>query len=73
MQEYYFNLRAPYVKCEILYTAGINVVVITADSGVRVQLPTKNLRPFVDSNGINGRFRLIIDQQNKVKSFKKIG
>ena len=43
-----------------------------AESGESIQIPTKNLRPFVTKAGIKGRFRLLIDENNKLKSFEKI-
>ncbi|MFT4995166.1 MAG: hypothetical protein ACI965_002208 [Paraglaciecola sp.] len=72
MQSYYFNLSLAYDLCVALYQPGRNTVVITAEDGKRVQLPVQNLRPFIQRHGLRGRFRLIIDDQNKVKSFEKI-
>lgn len=72
MQAYFFNLGVSYAECEMLYSTNSSSAVLTADTGKRIQLPIVNLRPFVDSQGLNGRFRLIIDDQNKVKSFEKI-
>jgi hypothetical protein len=51
---------------------GINTVVMTADNGKRIQLPVINLRPHVSPIGINGRFRLMIDDNNKIKKFEKM-
>ena len=72
MQEYYFTLRIPYQHCERFYVAGANSVILCADSGQRVQLPSKNLRQWVDRNGLHGRFRLLISDENKVISFEKV-
>lgn len=72
MQTYFFNLSVPYLQCEELYRGGNHTVVIESDRGVNVQIPTTNLRPFITRQGIKGRFRLIIDERKKVKSFEKI-
>jgi hypothetical protein len=72
MQTFYFTLSFKYELCERLYIPGVNKVVMTADNGKRVQLPVINLRPHVSPIGINGRFRLIIDSNNKIKSFEKM-
>ncbi len=72
MQTFYFTLSLKYELCEQLYVPGINTVVMTADNGKRIQLPVKNLRSYVSPIGINGRFRLVIDDNNKIKSFEKI-
>ena len=72
MRSYFFSLSVPYDQCENLYITGQNTVILTADSGERIQLPTMNLRPFVDRSGLKGRFKLVIDDKNKVKSFVKV-
>ncbi len=72
MQTYYFSLSLEYELCERLYLPTVNTVVVTADNGKRVQLPVKNLRPFVSPIGIKGRFRLIVNQQNKIISFERV-
>lgn len=72
MQTFHFSISVNYDFCERLYQPGYNTVVMTADNGKRVQLPVKNLRPFVSPQGISGRFRLIIDDNNKIKSFEKV-
>ena len=71
-KSFYFSLSLSYAECENLYVTGINSVVMTAESGERIQLPSKNLRPFVHKHGLKGRFRLVINSQNKVVSFEKI-
>jgi hypothetical protein len=72
MQTFYFTLSLKYELCERLYVPGIHTVIMTDDNGKRVQLPVKNLRPHVSPIGINGRFRLVTDDNNKMKSFEKI-
>jgi hypothetical protein len=72
MQTFYFTLSLTYDLCERLYVPGINTVVMTADNGKRIQLPVINLRPHVSPIGINGRFRLMIDDNNKIKNFEKM-
>ncbi|MEP1446830.1 MAG: DUF2835 family protein [Paraglaciecola sp.] len=72
METFYFTLSLKYELCEQLYKPGINTVIMQADNGKRIQLPVKNLRPHVSPIGIKGRFRLMIDGNNKIKSFEKI-
>jgi hypothetical protein len=72
MQTFYFTLSIKYDLCERFYVPGINKVILTSDNGKRVQLPVQNLRPHVSQNGINGRFRLTVDNNNKIKSFEKM-
>lgn len=72
MKTYYFSINANYEKCEALYLSTTNVVVVKAESGERVQLPSLNLRPYVTKQGINGRFRLMTTAENKVHSFERV-
>jgi len=69
---YYFTLDLGSLECENLYTPGVNSVLIQADNGARVRLPTLNLRPFVSRHGLKGRFRMVIDDKNKIESFEKV-
>ena len=72
MQTFYFSLSLDYELCERLYLPSVNTVVVTADNGKRVQLPARNLRPHVSPIGLKGRFRLIIDDNNKITSFERV-
>lgn len=72
MRVFFFRLSVPYLQCETFYHAGNNTVLLTSDCGKRVQIPISNLRPFIDRQGLNGRFRLIINDENKVSEFDKI-
>ncbi|ABG40515.1 MULTISPECIES: DUF2835 family protein [Paraglaciecola] len=72
MQTLYFRLALSYERCEPLYLTSTQNVIVLADNGKRVQLPAKNLRPFIQHNGIHGRFRLIITDTNKISSLEKI-
>lgn len=72
MQTFYFTLSLKYELCERLYAPGINTAVMKAEDGKRIQIPVINLRPHVSPIGINGRFRLVIDSNNKITSFEKI-
>lgn len=72
MNHYFFNLNINYLDCENLYSPTINTCLVTDVTGKRIQMPVMNLRPFVTKNGIQGRFRLTVDENNKLKSFEKI-
>ncbi len=72
MNSYFFRLKISYLECEALYSPGINTCLIVSEKGEKVQIPVKNLRPYVTKTGILGRFRLVTDENNKIKSFEKI-
>ncbi|CAB9494031.1 DUF2835 family protein [Alteromonas macleodii] len=70
---FYFSINAPYKQCEVLYAPSMPDVVMLSESGLSVQVPTNRLRQFVTSNGIKGRFRMVIDANKKIKSFERLG
>ncbi|WP_231130154.1 DUF2835 family protein [Alteromonas mediterranea] len=47
-------------------------VVMVSESGLSVQVPTNRLRQFVTSQGIKGRFRMVVDINKKIKSFERL-
>ncbi|MCU7554169.1 DUF2835 domain-containing protein [Alteromonas sp. ASW11-19] len=69
---YFFSISVPYHMCEALYQSPNPAVVLTAENGVRVQVPTSRLRQFIGSNGVNGRFRMVVNAKNKIRSFERI-
>ncbi|MBT0587120.1 DUF2835 family protein [Alteromonas oceanisediminis] len=71
-QTFILNISVNYARCEQLYRQGYATVVVPTVDGKRVQLPSKNLRPFVGPKGIHGRFLLVTDEKNKLVSLQKI-
>ena len=69
---YFFSVRVPYSQCEALYYTPQTSVVLTDDRGVRVQVPASRMRQFVSRTGISGRFRMIVNQDNKIRAFERI-
>ncbi len=72
MQIHFFSISVSYLECENLYGRARNSVVLMSEKGIRVQLPVMNLRPFIQRDGLHGRFRLTIDESNKIKAFERI-
>jgi len=54
------------------YQGAASVVVVQADDGRRVQIPANSFRSFVGQHGIEGRFELELDQNNKLINLKKL-
>jgi len=48
------------------YQGTASAVIVYAEDGRRVQLPANRLRPFVEQQGIHGRFEMVLDQDNKL-------
>jgi len=47
-------------------------VSIIADDGRRIEFPAEHLRAFVLHDGINGRFELVFDGDNRFVALRKI-
>lgn len=69
---YYFSISVPYNQCEALYSPSIPNVVMQSETGLNVQIPTSRLRQFVTSTGVSGRFRMVVNSANKIKSFERV-
>ena len=69
---YYFSINVPYNECEALYSPAVPSVVMQSESGLNIQVPTSRLRQFVTSLGVKGRYRMIVDANNKIKAFEKL-
>lgn len=69
---YYFNVKMSYAECESLYLGHVKYIVMTADTGERVQVPAVNVRSFIDTRGFVGRFRLSVDDSNKIQELIRI-
>ncbi|MER2492573.1 DUF2835 family protein [Catenovulum sediminis] len=69
---YFFSLNITYVECYNLYTGMLNDVLLISEDGVKVQVPVNRLKAHIDSRGIVGRFRLLVDQRNKIIAFERL-
>ena len=72
MRRYFFNAMLSAEQCYGYYRGDIKNVVVTTDSGERVQLMFKLFQRFIGSDGIRGRFRLIVSEQGAFVSLDKI-
>ena len=71
-QTFFFNLNISYLECRVFYTGQLSNVLLIAENGKTVQVPTHNLRRFVTSTGLKGRYRLLVNHANKIVSFEQI-
>ena len=72
MRRYFFNATLSAEQCYGYYRGAIRNVIVIADSGERVQLAFRHFQPFVDMNGIRGRFRLTLTEHGAFVSLEKI-
>lgn len=59
-------------KCKGYYAGEIKYVVVTDDNGKTIQLPMSRFRPFMTRYGLRGRFRLLVDNDNKFIDLQQI-
>jgi hypothetical protein len=74
MHEFTFAIVFSPVELERrYYKEGLGHIVVVADNGLRIQLELRRLVPFITSEGIRGRFRLVTDAQHRFISLEKTG
>lgn len=72
MIEYYFNLQLSYNECMDYYTGRYRSIQVLEDSGKTIRFAASNLRPFISSLGIRGRFRILLTRENKFIRIEKV-
>lgn len=55
------------------YRGEVNMVAVTAEDGTRVRFHASNLRPYLNHAGVQGRFLLRFDPQNKLVELRRLG
>lgn len=72
MKQFTFSLHLTYQQFQSYYLGNVANVMVTTDTGLRLQLPAMRLRPFLSHSGIHGRFRLSVDDANKFIRLEQI-
>jgi len=54
------------------YRGEVNMVAVTAEDGTTVRFHASNLRPYLNHAGVQGRFLLRFDQQNKLVELRRL-
>lgn len=54
------------------YQGHARAVIVQAEDGRRVQIPAQSLRRFVSTEGIYGRFEMLLDANNKLISLNQL-
>ena len=73
MVTFHFSMALSAAKCKQFYSGQVQYVVVTDDYGKTIQLPISRFRPFMTTNGLRGRFRLLLDNNHKFVALEKIG
>lgn len=71
--EYVFSISMSYQEfTEIYYGGAAQQLVVTSVSGTRIAIPAGRMVPFVDSQGVHGRFRLQVDEHHKFVGLQRL-
>ena len=72
MRRFEFNMALSAEKTHSLYAGRARYILVESDDGLKLQLPASNFRPFVTIDGIHGRFRVRIDNDNRIVELRKL-
>ena len=70
---FYIQLDISTTDFHRYYSQKINSVITTSHTGQKVQFPANVLQPFISHAGVQGRFKLVVDQNSKFKSIDRVG
>jgi hypothetical protein len=62
--EFSINLSAE--KTQHIYQGQARYILVYTDESIKLQLPAINFRQYVTDHGIQGRFKVEIDDNNKI-------
>ncbi len=72
MRDFEFDLALSAQKVQAIYQGQARYILVESDNGLKLQLPAANFRGFVTEDGINGRFAISIDANNKIQVLHRI-
>lgn len=73
MQVYDVHLSISAEKMLSYYQGGAQQVIARDSQGLRIVFPAQALRPFVTRDGVQGQFRIRVDDNNKLIDLQKLG
>ena len=72
MRHFEFSLDLPAHKIERIYQGNARYILVESDEGLTLQLPAINFRDHVAEDGIHGRFVVRIDDDNRIRSLRRL-
>jgi len=67
------DLHIPAKEYQKMYAGLASSVYVVARDGRKIQFPASLLRKHVRVDGVSGTFEFLLDQNNKVQSFHRLG
>lgn len=72
MRRYEVDLCIPAAELLRYYRGAASAVVTTDRYGRRIRFPAASLRPFITRTGVHGRFRLSVDDDNRLRQVEAL-
>nr|WP_086938602.1 DUF2835 family protein [Thaumasiovibrio occultus] len=72
MRTFTFHLAIDYQTYLNVYAGSAKTILVQSDQGLRLQLPANRFQSFVSHNGLRGRFKVIINQDNKIVEILRV-
>lgn len=72
MRSFTFTLNISYNLFLQHYSGSASSVVVLTDTGLKLQLPAIRLRNFLTHAGITGKFRVMVNSDNRLEIIERI-
>ena len=72
MRRFEFTMALSAEKTSRIYGGRASSILVQSDDGLKLQLPAANFRAYVGRNGIQGRFSVAIDADNRIVDLRKL-
>jgi len=72
MRNYEFDMALSAQKTQAIYEGRARYILVESDQGIKLQLPAVNFYRHVTATGIQGRFNVDIDDDNKIIALRKL-
>ncbi len=70
---YYFRMNVTYQAFLSHYSGLASTILVVTEQGLKLQLPASRFRVFLTQVGVKGRFRVTVDDNNRLINIERIG
>jgi len=72
MRSFEFEMTLSAQKTQAIYEGQARYILVETERGLKLQLPAANFYRYVKADGIQGRFSVKIDAENKLIELRKV-
>ena len=72
MRQFRFTMALTAEKTRAIYAGQARFILVETDQGLKMQLPAANFLEYVTAGGIQGRFDVKIDVNNKILALHRV-